>query len=406
MGSLSFSKAACLKNRAPNLTQSSCQQSVNYSFGSFNNSYFNNHESSETNSFSTQKILSSASDFGHDPLPTQINPTFYSNAPIQAKSKDEEGVSDWIHTGLDAAGFIPVIGAAFDIANAGLYAAEGDWGNVALSTVSSVPGIGDAIGGTAKAVKLTSKAIPKAGKMVSMGSKTIKHSSRLAGKKLNKKAEKIQGISEKINQPIYSSLLKGPATPVGELLANKLVKGEGAKNYLKRQAIKQGTIQGIKHGAGYAFGEDAKMIAGGVKGETDRRKLERMKASHNIQNLAETASGAWDWSKDTALDTADMASKGASDAWDWTRDTVLDTADTVSTGGSDAWDWTKDTASNAVDTASKGGSDAWDWTRDTALNTADTVSRGASDAWDWTEDTTSDATNAVSDTWKRFKDWW
>lgn len=362
MGKSSFSKAACFKNGTPILTQSSCQQSVNRSFSSFDNSYFDNHESSKTNSFETQKLLSSASDFGHDLLTTQMNPTFCSNAPIQASSKDEEGISDWIHTGLDAAGFIPVIGAAFDLANAGLYASEGDWGNAALSTVASVPGVGDAIGGTAKAVKLASKAIPKAGKMVGMGSKTIKRSSRLAGKKLNKKAEKIQGISEKINQPIYSSLLKGPATPVGELLAKKLVKGEGAKNYLKRQAIKQGTIQGIKHGAGYAFGEDAKMIAGGVKGETDRRKLERIKTSHSTQNLVKTAS----------------------DVWDWTKDTASDTANTFSTGASDAWDWAKDTSSNA----------------------ADTVLKGASDAWDWTKDTTSDTADTVSDTWKRFTDWW
>lgn len=48
---------------------------------------------------------------------------------------------------LDAAGFIPVAGAAFDGLNAGLYASEGDWGLAGLSLVALVPFIGDAAAG-------------------------------------------------------------------------------------------------------------------------------------------------------------------------------------------------------------------------------------------------------------------
>ena len=51
--------------------------------------------------------------------------------------------SEVIHGVLDVAGFIPGVGAVADLANAGLYAAEGDYLNFGLSLVSAIPGIGD-----------------------------------------------------------------------------------------------------------------------------------------------------------------------------------------------------------------------------------------------------------------------
>ena len=51
------------------------------------------------------------------------------------------------HMALDAAGMLPVIGTAADLANAGLYAYEGDYANAALSGLSAVPVIGDMAGG-------------------------------------------------------------------------------------------------------------------------------------------------------------------------------------------------------------------------------------------------------------------
>ncbi|NJL61142.1 MAG: hypothetical protein HC903_04030 [Methylacidiphilales bacterium] len=63
-------------------------------------------------------------------------------------------LSDVGHTALDIAGFIPVVGAAADVANAGWYAAKGDWKNASLSAAAAVPGVGDA----AAAVKLGVKA--------------------------------------------------------------------------------------------------------------------------------------------------------------------------------------------------------------------------------------------------------
>jgi hypothetical protein len=42
------------------------------------------------------------------------------------------------------AGWIPGIGEAADLINAGLYALEGDWGNAGISALGIIPGLGDA----------------------------------------------------------------------------------------------------------------------------------------------------------------------------------------------------------------------------------------------------------------------
>jgi len=58
---------------------------------------------------------------------------------------------DNTHTVLDGAGMIPGAGAVFDGINAGLYAAEGDMANAALSGVAAIPGYGDAVKAADKA---------------------------------------------------------------------------------------------------------------------------------------------------------------------------------------------------------------------------------------------------------------
>ncbi|MBD1935649.1 MULTISPECIES: polymorphic toxin type 24 domain-containing protein [Cyanophyceae] len=67
----------------------------------------------------------------------------------QAPPPEEEG--GWFdklkgasHTILDVAGFIPVVGTVADLANAGLYAAEGDYAMAALSSAAAIPLVGDA----------------------------------------------------------------------------------------------------------------------------------------------------------------------------------------------------------------------------------------------------------------------
>jgi len=53
-------------------------------------------------------------------------------------------ISDIGHTTLDVVGMVPVVGEAADLANAGWYAAEGDYTNAALSAAGAIPFAGNA----------------------------------------------------------------------------------------------------------------------------------------------------------------------------------------------------------------------------------------------------------------------
>ena len=69
----------------------------------------------------------------------------------------------FVHGGLDVLGFVPVLGAVPDLINAGIYTAEGDVGNAALSATSAIPLAGDAIGAAKLVVKYGDDAIAVAG---------------------------------------------------------------------------------------------------------------------------------------------------------------------------------------------------------------------------------------------------
>ena len=93
------------------------------------------------------------------------------------------------HTALDIAGFIPVVGAVADVANAAWYLAEGDYTNAALSAVSALPGVGDAIGAVGKGGKAALK-LAKGNKLLSQGSKFLPN----AGKVL----DTVGGLANKV----------------------------------------------------------------------------------------------------------------------------------------------------------------------------------------------------------------
>jgi LysM repeat protein len=111
------------------------------------------HTVPEPNLFSNAPLVQQASNL------TQA-PSFRGRAWISTDGAIASERSNWdwseiAHGALDVAGFIPVAGAVADIANAGLYAAEGDYANAALSAAAAVPGIGDA----AAAVKLVNRGV-------------------------------------------------------------------------------------------------------------------------------------------------------------------------------------------------------------------------------------------------------
>ncbi|MFR3239361.1 RHS repeat-associated core domain-containing protein, partial [Megamonas funiformis] len=102
----------------------------------------------------------------------------------QEEASDEgPSASDIAHAALDVAGFLPVVGFLADMANAGLYAIEGDYTQAAVSAVCSVPIIGDAFAAGKVATK-GMKALSALGK-VEKGIKAATKVGKEAAKKLS-----------------------------------------------------------------------------------------------------------------------------------------------------------------------------------------------------------------------------
>ncbi|SFE66458.1 RHS repeat-associated core domain-containing protein [Paenibacillus algorifonticola] len=81
----------------------------------------------------------------------------------QAKiDKEKEGFWDKVQMGLDVLGMLPGVGAVFDVVNAGISLARGDFLGAGMSLLCMVPGVGDAFG----AAKIASKVAKKVGKAV------------------------------------------------------------------------------------------------------------------------------------------------------------------------------------------------------------------------------------------------
>lgn len=123
------------------------------------------------------------------------------NPPVQAETPKEEGWwNSWgssvVHTVLDVGGAIPVVGIFSDGLNAGIYAAEGDMANAAISGVSAAANLIPGGGAATKAGKLAYKggkmALEKAEK--ELAEKLLKErlekeaAERLAKEKLEKEA--------------------------------------------------------------------------------------------------------------------------------------------------------------------------------------------------------------------------
>lgn len=114
--------------------------------------------------------------------------------------------SEVIHGVLDVAGFIPGVGAVADMANAAMYAAEGDWLNAASSVISAIPGIGDTAALASKSAKAANaglkgmkemSALSKARGMKSM-LKSLRGKAKTGAKKAGKKLKNLWGNIKKV----------------------------------------------------------------------------------------------------------------------------------------------------------------------------------------------------------------
>ena len=87
---------------------------------------------------------------------------------------DVNHVLDGIQLALDAAGFVPGLGAIPDLTNAAISALRGNWAEAGLSVLAAVPVVGDVAAGA----KLAKRGV-KAAKALNKGEKTAKATSTL-----------------------------------------------------------------------------------------------------------------------------------------------------------------------------------------------------------------------------------
>lgn len=112
------------------------------------------------------------------PVAQSSAPAAKANPPVEAETPKEKGwwgkFGGWVHTGLDVAGAIPVVGAVFDGSNALIYAAEGDLVQAGISggaaALDLIPVVGDAGKvaelGTKAAVKIGEEVVEKGGEQI------------------------------------------------------------------------------------------------------------------------------------------------------------------------------------------------------------------------------------------------
>jgi hypothetical protein len=121
------------------------------------------------------------------------------------------GPLETLHTALDIAGLVPVLGPFADVVNAGIYGIEGDWVNAGLSAVSIIPVFGDAASvariGSKTALKVEGSAITLLGKdAIAAGLKDVKTTRHAA----TEAAEDVVGHgAKKVEKEIDEAVEKG-----------------------------------------------------------------------------------------------------------------------------------------------------------------------------------------------------
>ncbi|XXX77196.1 PAAR-like domain-containing protein [Sorangium sp. So ce134] len=166
-----------------------------------------------------------------------------------------EKASDWVHTGLDIAGFIPGIGEIADGLNAAIYLAEGDYVNAAISAAGMIPFAGAAATGgrlAAKAGKAIAEGVGQQG--AKQGAQEV---AQQAGKQGAEQAGK-QGAEQAGKQGAEQAGKQG-AEGAGKEGAERAGK-EGAE-----RAGKEGAERAGKEGAGKAGKKGDDAAGGGAK---------------------------------------------------------------------------------------------------------------------------------------------
>jgi len=116
-----------------------------------------------------------------------------------------------VQTALDFAGLIPGFGDIADIANAAISFGRGNYEDAALSAVSAVPLIGDAIGKGGKATKKIARAVKRADNVVDTV-KTTQNISKIVRSSTRRPADSNHGNSLTTTKPAQGYALRDIST--------------------------------------------------------------------------------------------------------------------------------------------------------------------------------------------------
>lgn len=130
------------------------------------------------------------------------------NSNAEEKSKlDVDSVLDGIQTALDFAGFIPMLGAAPDLINAGISAMRGDFLGAGLNLLAAVPVIGDSV----KAAVIAKRGLGSAVAVANLTKVTKIANKGQRRAKLAKEASKFIGTEVSTSQLMKSGMSKSDA---------------------------------------------------------------------------------------------------------------------------------------------------------------------------------------------------
>ena len=147
---------------------------------------------------------------GNNPV-NWIDPWGLSASEKKKQDITREHDLDTLQTVLDLVGVIPGVGDVVDIANAAISLARGNYSDAALSALSALPLIGDAIGKGGKAAKKIARAVKRADNVVDTV-KTTQNISKIVRHRIRKPAGSNHGNSLTTTKPAQGYALRDIST--------------------------------------------------------------------------------------------------------------------------------------------------------------------------------------------------
>jgi hypothetical protein len=160
---------------------------------------------------------------------------------VRRRLREEKGGTSILNVMLDIAGLIPGVGEYFDAVNAMLYARKGEWLLAALSLVSVIPAIGDAVGKGGKLALWATKTFPKAAATATKYGPKIIEAIKLLKVTLEENKELIDALLKRAEK---NEEMKKHIPKIREAIT--ALRGEGGTLPANIQSILQGSNESFK----------------------------------------------------------------------------------------------------------------------------------------------------------------